>query len=259
MVKDIFDSFKDSVKERTTNPFLGTLIIVWILKNWKLVYSLFYFDSRFTLAERLLYIDTYFKQSSFLLNVLYAICITIGVLITTYLLLGLSRLIGNLYHKLLIPWVYYITDKGSIVEKSEYNILLERIKVLDERVEVERLAKVSAQNERDLSDQKLSTMINDRQSVQQSTFTFEEEDLYNKALASSTWQRMSDIIIDVRRGMRIDHNDPTISLLLKHNLIKPTTVGGSNAKVYKFTEEGDKFVLWFNNIVPEGSTEEVLL
>lgn len=259
MVKDIFDSFKDNIKERTTNPFLGTLIIVWILNNWKLVYSLLYFDSKFTLTERLLYITNYFQHTSFIANMLFSIFVTIGVLIITYILLGVSRVIANLYHKILIPWIYYITDKSSIVEKSEYNTLLERIKLLEERLEIERLAKVSAQNERDQSDQKLATMINNRQSVQQSTFTSEEEDLYNKVVSSSKWRLLNDTVIEVRKGLRIDHNDPTITLLLKHNLIKPTTVGGSNAKVYKFTDEGDRFVLWFNTVIPEVSSDEMIL
>ncbi|HEY0056585.1 MAG TPA: hypothetical protein VGB63_14620 [Pedobacter sp.] len=65
MIKDIFDSFKDNLRERTTNPFLGTFVIVWVIKNWKLVYSLFYFDKDFTLEKRLNYISSYFKEDTF--------------------------------------------------------------------------------------------------------------------------------------------------------------------------------------------------
>jgi len=103
MVKDTINSILNNIKERTTNPFLGTLIVVWLVKNWTLVYSLLYFDSKLKLQDRLEYIKTYFSTHSFLLNMVFVILITLGVLILTYILLGISRYLTEIYERRLVP------------------------------------------------------------------------------------------------------------------------------------------------------------
>lgn len=45
MIEDLFVSFKENIKGKTTNPFFGTLILVWIFHNWRLIYSIFNFDT----------------------------------------------------------------------------------------------------------------------------------------------------------------------------------------------------------------------
>jgi hypothetical protein len=42
---ELFDDFKDFIKERTKNPFLGSLTFFWILFNWKGLLILFFSDS----------------------------------------------------------------------------------------------------------------------------------------------------------------------------------------------------------------------
>jgi hypothetical protein len=160
MVKDTLNSVFDNLKERTTNPFLGTLIVVWTLKNWELVYSLFYFDSSLKLDDRLAKITDHFKDQSFLLNMGSVILITMGVLILTYTLLSLSRLVTDAYERIVIPVISKLTDRSSVVLKSEYVILQEVVKKLEVRLEEERLAKVAAQTERDSVDAKLIQMRN---------------------------------------------------------------------------------------------------
>ncbi|MEB2780011.1 hypothetical protein U3A58_06380 [Algoriphagus sp. C2-6-M1] len=42
---ELFDDFKEFIKERTKNPFLGSLTFFWILFNWKALFILFLSDS----------------------------------------------------------------------------------------------------------------------------------------------------------------------------------------------------------------------
>jgi hypothetical protein len=42
---ELFNDFKDFLKERTKNPFLGSLTFFWILFNWKGLLILFFSDS----------------------------------------------------------------------------------------------------------------------------------------------------------------------------------------------------------------------
>ena len=53
MVREAWDSFKDNIKERVSNPFLGTFTLVWIVHNWKVVYAFFYFDKDWRLQQKI--------------------------------------------------------------------------------------------------------------------------------------------------------------------------------------------------------------
>ena len=155
MLKDTLNSVLDNIKERTTNPFLGTLLVVWTIRNWNLVYAIFTFNGNSNLHSRLSYIQQHFRHQSFFCNMLISILITMAVLVSTYLFLALSRLLTDSYDKIVLPWIAKITDKSSVVLKTEYLALQDVVKQLEGRLEEERLIKVTAQNERDNSDKRL--------------------------------------------------------------------------------------------------------
>ena len=56
---DITSSFFDNIKDKTTNPFFGTLIFVWLVRNWDLVYTVFNFDSDCNLEDKKEFIRKY--------------------------------------------------------------------------------------------------------------------------------------------------------------------------------------------------------
>lgn len=162
MVKDTLNSVFENFKERTKNPFLGTLVVVWIVHNWRLVYSLFYFDSKLALDKRLSYIEQYFSEIPFYLNLLHVFLLTILILSVTYLFLGVSRFISDFYNKVVIAEIVGFIDKNAVVLRSKYLEQQEIIENLELKLETERLAKVTAQKERDTSDEKLSAFITKR-------------------------------------------------------------------------------------------------
>lgn len=132
MVKDFLISFGDNFKEKTRNPFLGTYLIVWLFRNWELIYSIFHFDNEQKLNDKVDFIKNYYSEHNFIANLLSNILWAFGLLILTYLLLNISRLIVNLSEKRVTPWIYELTDSKSIVLKSEY----ERIRVERDDVQV---------------------------------------------------------------------------------------------------------------------------
>jgi hypothetical protein len=147
MIKDIFSSFKENLKQKTTNPFFGTLIIVWIIHNWEFIFTFFNFEENSTLENKTTFLGKHLSSIPFLKNLFICILITFSVLILTYIFLNLSRLIINVFEKKITPWVYKVTDKSSIVLKSDYQILeLERNHLIN-KVEEERKAKLESQNE----------------------------------------------------------------------------------------------------------------
>jgi len=110
---EYFDSMKESLKQKVTNPLLGTLFIIWTISNWKLVYALFTFDSDYTFEKRKEYISNHFPNwnesfcHSFYGNLIICIIWAFGTLIITYLLLYFSRIIAEKYE----------VSKGKVIEK----------------------------------------------------------------------------------------------------------------------------------------------
>ena len=148
MIKDFLISFRDNFQEKVTNPFLGTYVSIWCIRNWELLYSVINFDTNNSLDQKVLFIKTYFNTHPFVEGVLSNILWTFLVLIITYILLNSSRVIVNLSEKQLKPWIYKITDSKSIVLKSRH------VRVKNERDELQ----VRLDKERD-SKTKLETQI----------------------------------------------------------------------------------------------------
>lgn len=149
MIRDTYSSLKDNLKERTTNPFLGTFTMVLLIHHWKILYALFNFDSNLSLQDRLDYITNYIKSSSLWEGVVVPVFVALLIIILTYLLINTSRLITNFYEKKVTPWVYKITDSSSVVLKSDYDKLVQKTYQLEEKVNAERAKRLEVEAERD--------------------------------------------------------------------------------------------------------------
>lgn len=262
MVKDTLNSVFDNLKERTTNPFLGTLIAVWIVHNWKLIYSLFYFDSKFTLTERLSYIEEFFQKIPFYLNLFYVFLLTILVLCITYLFLGLSRFISDFYEKRVIPKIVEFIDKSAIVLKSDYLAQQEVIRHLEVRLEEERLAKGAAQKERDESDAKLAEILSKRPNSEQA---LESEGanyipqsfirVAKKAKDFWTATKFNNFLTNIKNGLTLTASDEIMRTLLRENFIVPGGRSSSAGQDYKLTDEGMAFLKYWNDL-PDDEVSE---
>ncbi|WP_448103615.1 hypothetical protein [Pedobacter panaciterrae] len=262
MVKDTLNSVFDNLKERTTNPFLGTLIVVWVLKNWKLVYSLFYFDSNFKLEDRLCFISQYFQDKSFTYNLFIVVLLTILVLLFTYCMLSLSRLITDAYDKIVLPFLSKLTDKSSIVLKSEHLALKEVVKQLEVRLEEERLAKGTAQKERDESDAKLAEILSKKPNSEHAlesevTNTIPQSFIRvsNKAKQLWTPTKFNGYLANITGGALMTNGDDIMKVLLRENFIVPGGRSTSDGKDYKLTDEGLAFLKYWNDL-PEDEVSE---
>ncbi|QIL38096.1 hypothetical protein G7074_01665 [Pedobacter sp. HDW13] len=248
MVKDTLNSMLDNIKERTTNPFLGTLLVVWIIRNWTLVYGLFNFDKGFTLDKKLKYIADHYQTQAFVPNLLIVVAITFLVLVSTYCMLTLGRLITDTYDKFVIPYLAKITDKSSIVLKRDYKSLEEVVKQLQGRLEEERIAKVNAQNERDKISDRLanyhpSEMLDDYiPAKSQNRIVSELKEL-------SDFNIIDMLVDNILTGRSINMESPITKLLTREGIItldevKPRT---SDYAFYKITTIGNGFLKYWND------------
>lgn len=149
MFKDLLVSFKDNIKSKSRNPFLGTYLMIWCIRNWRLVYSFFYFDSKTTLSERIEILASYYTFNSFFSDLMYNVLWAFGALTFSYLLINASRLIVNFFEKKVTPHVYKMTDSDSIVLKETYDRLKSDKQNLEIKLEKERESRSKMQKEID--------------------------------------------------------------------------------------------------------------
>ncbi|QIE58035.1 hypothetical protein G5B37_00165 [Rasiella rasia] len=256
MIKDIFLSFRDNFKEKTTNPFLGTYLIIWIIRNWELVYSLFNFDSSDTLEIKVNFIKEYYKNNSFIEGILNNILWTFGVLIITFLLLNISRAIVNLFEKQLKPWIYKLTDSKSVVLKSTYEIIRNERDDLQFRLDKERDSKSRLESriktlEGEILERERAVAEKEGEESIESNKKEEPSDLqlvFNKLNALKLIEDFKEMAVASKKGDPISVVHNSVDKYLEYGLLeyKESTYSG-DGKYYKVTPEGDKLLRYMRN------------
>ena len=193
MIKDLLVSFTDNFNEKTRNPFLGTYLLVWLIRNWELIYTLFNFDGDCNLNDKKDFIFNYYKQNPFVYNLFINILWSFGLLILTYLLINLSRFIVNLFEKKLTPWIYKVTDNSSIVLKETYEKLRNENNILELNLEKERESKGKLQIEISKLEKRIDesniplNLIDNKNTEPQKTV--DEIDLMFRKIDENDWNR----------------------------------------------------------------------
>lgn len=257
MIKDLFLSFRDNFREKTTNPFLGTYLLVWIIRNWELVFSIFNFDKSHNLDFKTSFIRSYYEQNSFLLGILWNTLWTFGVLITTYIILNLSRAIVNISEKQIKPWVYKLTDSKSIVLKSIYERIRNDRDELQNRLDKERESRSKLEvriknleeeivgRDRAVAESEGEESVPDSSDINQDEF----EKLYYRLQNDKLIDDFKIIAVKCRKSEYIDNNHPNIDRYLELGLIiyKNEHFRGG-AKRYALTNDGNELLKTIRNI-----------
>lgn len=147
MIEKVWDSIKGHIAHKTSDPFFGIFIVIWLIKNWNLAYSLLNFDEGTTLEQKRNFVIQHFQATPFFETLLICLAEAFIILIITYWVINLSRLIINFYEKQVTPLTYKITDKNSVVLRSDYDKLVENILILESRIEEEKSLKYKYKEE----------------------------------------------------------------------------------------------------------------
>lgn len=255
MIKDIFLSFRDNFKEKTTNLFLGTYIIIWMIRNWELVYSLFNFNPKDTLETKVNFIKSYYQNNSFIEGVFWNILWTFGVLIITYILLNASRAIVNLFEKQLKPWIYKLTDSKSIILKSSYESMRNerdelQIRLDNERESKSRLESIIKSLEEEILEREraVSEKEGEASLKENNNKTSEYNVLFNKLNDRGLIQDFISVAVKSKKGESIPIEHKNIDKYIEFGLLeyKDSNYTG-NAKYYKVTTEGDSLLRYLRN------------
>ena len=248
MIKEFLISFSDNFKEKTRNPFLGTYVLIWIIRNWELVYSIFNFDNSYKLAEKVEFIKSYYSANNFQEGILWNLGWTFLVLIITYLVLNMSRVIINISEKQLKPWVYKKTDSKSIVLKSVHEQVRNDRDNLQLRLDQERESKSKLEIRiKNLEEEIIETSRQknkeggEQNIVLQDNVSDEIERLYEKLKKGKILDFFINIGVRLNKNEFIEKGDSRIDNLIELGLISHKEENYSGlSDLYNLTEDGQK-------------------
>jgi hypothetical protein len=129
-IKGLFQQVGDYIVQRVRSPFFPTFFVVWVVFNWRLIYTLFTIDLGFSIEQRVAYLERYHTWTSFRWDLFHCAWKTIVVLIITYLLIALAKSISILYEEYLLPLVYSVPGNKYVVPRNTHNKLKEQYSVL---------------------------------------------------------------------------------------------------------------------------------
>lgn len=117
---NFISSFFDNIRDKTTNPFFGTLIFVWLIRNWDLIYTVFNFDSDCDLQDKKEFIRNYYGARIVWQEIGLNISIAFGLMLLGYVLIIISRLVVNVTDHNIIPWMNNKTVSKLVVNKDRF-------------------------------------------------------------------------------------------------------------------------------------------
>lgn len=144
VVEGAIDSFKDKLK----NPFYGTLLVVWLIRNREFLFNLF-FNSEYDSTKRLTLLREQFQSSSSIWNFILTILISLLIMAIIYIALNLSRFIVQFSEKTVLPKILKIFSVTSIVSREEYERIEKQSDYYQDRYSKERFERQKIQKELD--------------------------------------------------------------------------------------------------------------
>lgn len=130
--------FFSNVKDKITNPFFGTLIFVWVYRNWDLVYTFFNFDEKTKLDDKIKYFKQYFSNKNFWQEALFNIGFTLLLIIIGYFLIIVTRAFSIFVEFQIMPRLTkQIVSKNTVTKELYDEVKAERDDYSD-KYEVQR-------------------------------------------------------------------------------------------------------------------------
>lgn len=219
---EVINSFFNNIKDKLTNPFFGTLILVLIIHHWELWYTLFNFDSDCTLQDKIFSIRTYIND-----NLSYILFMWEALQAIIYMFLGYLIIVGT---RSLVIWVEFglmpmITGKiinKDVVRKNEYdNVVKEREEYFDQYEEQRKNVRIFSKT---IDEQTEQIKQKDENLLEQSntiTRTIKELDITKKKLENSETsnKKNTNEILVLKESLNQLKNENEIKMIQIENFL----------------------------------------
>lgn len=252
---EVVKSFAYNLQAKTTNPFFGTLIVVWVVRNWELVYTFFTFDEGVGLDKRVqilkavateVFTWNLFKASysSFSWNLFSCVLIAIGIMLLSFLLLALSKYLTGVYQERVLPNIYSWIGEYDIEQSEKYMGLEDSYNTV----------KADLKKERDVIeglDSEIKKLKKDVETRKKEVEEWKESTSFMDELLR--FERLNEIelgykiLADIKNNKDFtnttDAQDRILSRLTKSKMIKfsPNINSGSSRRRFVLTDLGERF------------------
>ncbi|PXY01420.1 hypothetical protein DF185_08010 [Marinifilum breve] len=171
---EVVKSFAYNLQTKSTNPFFGTLILVWLVRNWELVYTFFNFDSDTKLPDRIAELKLVSLQvfkaeifgydfSGYKWDLIFCVFITIFVMLITFIFMAFTKYISGIYQDRVLPNIYERTSTYRIKRTEEFEGLDKSLYLIREELKKEKDDKLILDRENEeltSENEKLKTELN---------------------------------------------------------------------------------------------------
>jgi len=271
MIKDLFVSFTENLKQKTSNPFLGSLIIVWIFHNWDLVFTFFNFDKELKLKDKVEILTPYFKFWTFLGNLGECVILTIFVIVISYTLMNVSLYIVDVFNKRLKPWILSLNDENSIVPMEELKAINFELKDLRKKYDDEVSERIKYQDRyRELKDKEIENSMvlgppaTNKTDEKEEKKENESEMIFNILKNEGIIEAVVNTIPDILLNKGIP-DSKAVQTMLNYNLVKLKSSSSSGYYV-SLTQKGTLFKDYINKVAndykyknPQKNVEQILI
>ena len=130
---DVINSFFSNVKDKLTNPYFGTLIIVLLLHHWELLFGIFNFDVDNTLTDKIQFVETYINENITWGTFLWDALSALGFMLIGYLIVVGTRSLVLFIEHWVMPAVTGKVVHKNVVRRTEYDdVVKEREQYFDQ-------------------------------------------------------------------------------------------------------------------------------
>jgi hypothetical protein len=135
---EIINSFFGNIKDKLTNPYFGTLILVLLFNHWELIYVIFNFDNGLILENKLTFIENYITENLTFLSVFFDALWALVFMLSGYLIIVLTRSIVLWVEFWLMPFITGKIINKNVVRRNEYDKVVKEREDYFDRYEVQR-------------------------------------------------------------------------------------------------------------------------
>lgn len=192
-IKSVIENIKERIKnpftERNSTPFAGAFFIALIIYNWKLIFTLFNFDSSATRTDKIAVISEFLQKENWISRIGYPTLIAFGTILFYYIFNNISLGITTFFNRWFRAAILNMTDKGKLITREDYESRTIKFNRLNKRFEEVNGAYIESQaQEEQLKSKIAENEVRIRELVTTNEKIFSERESIQKELAQKEIQ-----------------------------------------------------------------------
>lgn len=255
-IKTIFKALFQNLGQKVANPFLGTFIVVWLIRHWDAIYTVLTINSKLSYDLRISKIMGLFDKP-FLLDLAITLGVTFAVLIVTYLLTDLGKFIAKFNTDRVLSKLMECVGESNVVLIEKHNETVKELENWKTRFDDEHDDRLRKETEIERLERRLKELLANQSlnTTKPSPASLGNLDDTSQEMSDNDFQkiltrlenrhmvsRVLDVLKEAKVGADIAEKDRAVLDAGSLNLIEHQTKRGGGWSTYTLTETGRKFL-----------------